>query len=205
MTDLSIDRPVTSEPDRGRFSRWIVAGPSVASSARDRRTDAGRGHLARDRGVLRAVRPAVGHRPGCVLLLVPAAVGSVHSVGLDRSDRVRLFAGVPPGDRAAQGTAVAAVHGGLDRHLDGCGVPAQRPSMVRRRVVLAVMELAGGNIHLLLAAAIVLGFRWPATWSLVLLTKVTPVSGCSGSSSAASGGISRSHSERPPRSWPCRS
>jgi hypothetical protein len=36
------------------------------------------------------------------------------------------------------------------------------------------MELAGGNIHLLLAAAIVLGFRWPATWSLVLLTKVTP-------------------------------
>jgi hypothetical protein len=36
------------------------------------------------------------------------------------------------------------------------------------------MEIAGGNISLLLAAAIVLGFRWPATWSLVLLTKVTP-------------------------------
>ena len=36
------------------------------------------------------------------------------------------------------------------------------------------MELAGGNIHLLLAAAIVLGFRWPWTWSLVLLTKITP-------------------------------
>ena len=41
-------------------------------------------------------------------------------------------------------------------------------------VALALMELAGGNIHLLLAAAIVLGFRWPWTWSLVLLTKITP-------------------------------
>ena len=41
-------------------------------------------------------------------------------------------------------------------------------------VVLGLMELAGGNIHLLLAAAIVLGFRWPATWALVLLTKITP-------------------------------
>jgi len=36
------------------------------------------------------------------------------------------------------------------------------------------MEAAGGNISLLLAAAIVLGFRWPATWSIVLLTKITP-------------------------------
>jgi Glycosyltransferase family 87 len=36
------------------------------------------------------------------------------------------------------------------------------------------MEVAGGNISLLLAAAIVLGFRWPATWALVLLTKITP-------------------------------
>jgi hypothetical protein len=41
-------------------------------------------------------------------------------------------------------------------------------------VVVGLMELAGGNIHLLLAAAMVLGFRWPATWSLVLLTKITP-------------------------------
>jgi Glycosyltransferase family 87 len=35
-------------------------------------------------------------------------------------------------------------------------------------------ELYMGNIHLLLAAAIVLGFRYPATWAFVLLTKVTP-------------------------------
>lgn len=41
-------------------------------------------------------------------------------------------------------------------------------------VVVGLMELAGGNIHLLLAAAMVLGFRWPWTWSLVLLTKITP-------------------------------
>jgi hypothetical protein len=39
---------------------------------------------------------------------------------------------------------------------------------------LAAMEIAGGNISLLLAVAIILGFRWPATWAFVLLTKVTP-------------------------------
>ena len=38
----------------------------------------------------------------------------------------------------------------------------------------AAMEVAGGNVSLLLAAAIVLGFRWPAAWSLILLTKITP-------------------------------
>lgn len=35
-------------------------------------------------------------------------------------------------------------------------------------------EVARGNIHLLLAAAIVIGFRYPASWAWVLLTKVTP-------------------------------
>lgn len=35
-------------------------------------------------------------------------------------------------------------------------------------------EIARGNIHLLLAAAIVIGFRRPAAWAWVLLTKVTP-------------------------------
>lgn len=34
-------------------------------------------------------------------------------------------------------------------------------------------ELYHGNIHLLLAAAVVLGFRHPWTWSFVLLTKMT--------------------------------
>jgi hypothetical protein len=37
-----------------------------------------------------------------------------------------------------------------------------------------VIEMRMGNVHMLLALAIVLGFRWPATWSFVLLTKVTP-------------------------------
>lgn len=36
------------------------------------------------------------------------------------------------------------------------------------------MEVAGGNVSLLLAVAIVIGFRWPAAWALVLLTKITP-------------------------------
>jgi len=37
-----------------------------------------------------------------------------------------------------------------------------------------IFEIYMGNVHLLLAAAIVLGFRYPAAWSFVLLTKVTP-------------------------------
>ena len=35
-------------------------------------------------------------------------------------------------------------------------------------------EIARGNIHLLLAAAIVVGFRFAGSWAWVLLTKVTP-------------------------------
>jgi hypothetical protein len=49
------------------------------------------------------------------------------------------------------------------------------------RSVLAVfafpavaLEIYHGNVHLLMAAAIWLGFRYPAAWSFVLLTKVTP-------------------------------
>ena len=37
-----------------------------------------------------------------------------------------------------------------------------------------LMEIWGGNIEMLVALAIVLGFRWPAAWSFVLLTKITP-------------------------------
>ncbi|MGI8830600.1 MAG: glycosyltransferase family 87 protein [Candidatus Limnocylindria bacterium] len=35
-------------------------------------------------------------------------------------------------------------------------------------------EISTGNIHLLLAAAVVIGFRQPAAWAFPLLTKVTP-------------------------------
>jgi hypothetical protein len=41
-------------------------------------------------------------------------------------------------------------------------------------VPAVALEVLYGNVHLLIAAAVVLGFRWPGTWSLVLLTKVTP-------------------------------
>ena len=45
-------------------------------------------------------------------------------------------------------------------------------------LALFIGPLAGevnlANIHLLLAAAMVAGFRWPAAWSFVLLTKITP-------------------------------
>lgn len=37
-----------------------------------------------------------------------------------------------------------------------------------------LLEVYMGNIHLLLAAAVVVGFRWPAAWAFPLLTKVTP-------------------------------
>jgi hypothetical protein len=35
-------------------------------------------------------------------------------------------------------------------------------------------EVSTGNIQLLLAAAVVLSFRWPVSWAFPLLTKVTP-------------------------------
>jgi hypothetical protein len=36
------------------------------------------------------------------------------------------------------------------------------------------LELYHGNIHLLMAAAMVVGFRYPAAWAFLLLAKVTP-------------------------------
>ena len=39
------------------------------------------------------------------------------------------------------------------------------------------IELYHGNVNLLIAAAIVLGFRHPWTWSFIALTKVTPMIG----------------------------
>jgi len=48
------------------------------------------------------------------------------------------------------------------------------PRLLAAGIALAFVEVYGGNISLLLAAAIVVGFRWPAAWAFVLLTKVTP-------------------------------
>jgi len=50
----------------------------------------------------------------------------------------------------------------------------------RRQVLILLafppvaIDLYHGNIHVLLAAAIVAGFRYPAAWSFVVLTKITP-------------------------------
>lgn len=41
-------------------------------------------------------------------------------------------------------------------------------------IPVVAIELAMGNIHILVAGAIVAGFRWPAVWALILLTKITP-------------------------------
>lgn len=41
-------------------------------------------------------------------------------------------------------------------------------------LVVGAMEIAGGNVSLLLALAIVQGFRHPWTWAFALLTKITP-------------------------------
>jgi hypothetical protein len=48
------------------------------------------------------------------------------------------------------------------------------PRFFALALLVSVPELIGGNIHLLVAVAIVVGFRYPAAWSLILLTKVTP-------------------------------
>jgi hypothetical protein len=41
-------------------------------------------------------------------------------------------------------------------------------------IIVASVELLGGNISLFLGLAIVVGFRYPAAWAFVLLTKITP-------------------------------
>ncbi|MGD0861561.1 MAG: glycosyltransferase 87 family protein [Candidatus Limnocylindrales bacterium] len=48
------------------------------------------------------------------------------------------------------------------------------PRLFLLGLALTFTEVAGGNIELLIGVAIVLGFRWPAAWCVVLLTKVTP-------------------------------
>ncbi len=48
------------------------------------------------------------------------------------------------------------------------------PELFLVGLAVGLMEIAGGNISLLLALAIVAGFRYPWTWAFVLLTKITP-------------------------------
>lgn len=46
------------------------------------------------------------------------------------------------------------------------------PAVVLSGVI--VLDVIRGNIETLMAVAIVAGFRWPAAWAFILLTKVTP-------------------------------
>jgi hypothetical protein len=46
--------------------------------------------------------------------------------------------------------------------------------LIAMLIPITLIELEVGNIHFLLAAAVYLGMRYPAAWSFVLLTKVTP-------------------------------
>jgi hypothetical protein len=48
------------------------------------------------------------------------------------------------------------------------------PALLAPVALVLLPEFWGGNITILLALAIVAGFRWPAVWAFVLLTKVTP-------------------------------
>jgi hypothetical protein len=49
-----------------------------------------------------------------------------------------------------------------------------RASLLGLGFITWVGELPAGNVHVFMAAAITLGFRYPAAWSFMLLTKVTP-------------------------------
>lgn len=48
------------------------------------------------------------------------------------------------------------------------------PLLFAPLLVLALPELWGGNIAILMAAGIVVGFRWAGSWALLILTKMTP-------------------------------
>jgi hypothetical protein len=48
------------------------------------------------------------------------------------------------------------------------------PELFLLGLIVGAMEIAGGNISLLLTLAIVAGFKHPWTWAFVLLTKITP-------------------------------
>jgi hypothetical protein len=73
--------------------------------------------------------------------------------------------------RALSWTAFVAVWTAL---LLGAVIYLTGPRLLWLGVLVAAAELYGGNISLFLAVAIMLGFRWPATWAFVILTKVTP-------------------------------
>ena len=89
---------------------------------------------------------------------------------------VPLLAGVRPVPVAAVRAAVRGVLRPLDGRLDRGPVLARRPWPWALLILFLpwTYELFVGQVHLFIAAAIVLGFRWPALWAFNILTKVTP-------------------------------
>jgi hypothetical protein len=69
---------------------------------------------------------------------------------------------------------VLAAAGGVAARVLGSRAAGARPWLWVPIGIVAALDILVGNINLLLAAAIVAGFRWPAAWSFVVLTKVTP-------------------------------
>ena len=64
-------------------------------------------------------------------------------------------------------------------------------------VPLVAVELAMGNIHILIGLAVAAGLAWPAAWAFALLTKITPGSAFCGSWRDARPGHWRSRPLRP--------
>ena len=95
--------------------------------------------VPRDRGLggrrrlLRAVGSGVGDRAGRPLLLPGDPRGPVPPLELDRPDRVRLLAGLPPARLAADRAAVAGVHGRLDGDPHRGGLVPVRAAVLRPR------------------------------------------------------------------------
>jgi hypothetical protein len=44
-------------------------------------------------------------------------------------------------------------------------------------IPFVILELYAGNVHLLIALAVVVGFRFPGAWAFIALTKITPFLG----------------------------
>lgn len=90
----------------------------------------------------------------------------------------QLFGLLPwPVFLAAWWTLLLAVLAWLAARTEAARHPTMRATLRGLVILLAFlpiqMEIVTGNIHILLAAAVVVGFRYPAAWSFVLLTKLT--------------------------------
>ena len=149
------------DPDSARPARPVRTDPRRAPGGRAlRRLAAGR-RRAREPG-LEGVLPGQARR-------------SVPPGRRRQRLRVPLFAGLQPGDAAVPAPPDRRLPGRLDdaprRALAWTAGRLSLPLLLLQPVVASI---ALGNIEILMAAAIVAGFRWPATWSFVLLSKVTP-------------------------------